>query len=182
MSTLQNIKAGIDRLNERLGRAIAWTALALVLVQFLVVILRYIFSIGFIWMQEAVWYFHGFLFIVGAGYTLLHDGHVRVDVFYASASDKAKAWIDLLGSVFLLMPLCVFTFYISWGYVLNAWKTLEPSSEAGGLPLIFLVKTAVWIFAIVVGLQAVSLIIKALLELSGFENTYRSDQPYEGQE
>lgn len=172
MATLKSVSQFIDRMNERIGRAVAWTALALVLVQFLVVLLRYVFSFGFIWMQESILYFHGLMFMLGAGYTLLHDGHVRVDIFYSAASANRKALVDLIGAVFFLIPLCVFTVILSWGYVLNAWNILEGSPETGGIPFFFLFKTVVWIFALLLGLQALSMAFKAILQLTGAEEMY----------
>lgn len=166
---LVTVRNKIDCINRMSGRAIAWTALALVLVQFLVVLLRYVFSIGFIWMQESVLYFHGLLFMIGAGYTLLHEGHVRVDILYGSLSPRKRAIIDLVGSLGFLLPLCIFTFILSWSYVLNAWRIFEGSPETGGIPLFFLFKTIVWVFATLLGLQAVSLAIKAWLQLSGHQ-------------
>lgn len=169
---LQTLRTYIDCLNENVGRAVAWLALALVLTQFTVVILRYVFSIGFIWMQEMVWYCHGLLFMLGAGYTLLHNAHVRVDIFYGEATPNRKALIDFLGSIFLLIPLCVFTLWLSWGYVIHAWDIFEGSTEADGLPLIFLFKTVIWLFAILLALQGISLAIKAWLQMTGIEETY----------
>ncbi len=173
MSSLQLLYRRIDTLNEYVGRATAWTALAMVLVQFLVVILRYVFAIGFIPMQESIWYFHGILFMMGAGYTLLYDGHVRVDLIYGDASPRAKALVDLFGAIIFLVPVCILTVWLSWGYVINSWKVLEGSTELSGLPLIFLFKTVIWLFAILLGLQGVSMAIKAWLQLRGVEMIYQ---------
>lgn len=169
----------IDRENEITGKAVAWLALALVLVQFAVVILRFVFGIGFIPLQESVWYLHGALFMLGAGYTLLHDGHVRVDVFYREASPRTRALIDLLGALLLLLPLMVFTFVQSFSYVLDSWYNftlgkwvLEGSTELSGLPLIFALKTVIWLFALLLGLQGVSMAIRAGLFLTGNEAHY----------
>lgn len=162
MKFLIRLATGIDRLNEFIGRGIAWVALIMILVQFTVVIMRYVFSIGFIPMQESIWYMHGILFMVGAGYTLLHDGHVRVDIIYREASPRKKAWIDMIGSLLFLIPICVLTLYLSSSYVINSWRTLEGSTELSGLPLIFLLKTTIWVFASLLGLQAVSTVIRGI--------------------
>ncbi len=167
MQTLYRIANVIDAVNTRVGHAIAWTAFAMVLIQFAVVILRYVFAFSNTALSESIWYLHGLLFMIGAGYTLLYDGHVRVDVFYREASQRYKAWVDLLGSALFIIPLCILTVWLSWGYVINAWRVLEGSTELAGLPLTFLYKTVIWVFAFFVGLQALSTAIKAFLFLMG---------------
>lgn len=181
MKQLYHIANTIDYVNEHVGRIIAWTALFMVLVQFAVVVLRYVFAFSNTGLSESIWYLHGILFMLGAGYTLLYDGHVRVDVYYREASPRRKAWVDLLGAVFFLIPLCVLTFWLSWGYVLNAWAVLEGSTEISGLPLIFLYKTVIWVFATLLGLQALSMAIKALLFLAGRWPSY-TPGPFEAPE
>jgi TRAP-type mannitol/chloroaromatic compound transport system permease small subunit len=166
---LDSLATGIDALNEYIGRGTAWVALIMVMVQFAVVIMRYVFSIGFIPMQESIWYMHGILFMVGAGYTLLHDGHVRVDIFYREASARRKALVDMIGALIFLIPLMVLTMWLSWSYVINSWKTFEGSTEISGLPLIFLYKTVIWVFAILLGLQAISMAVRGLQTLLGNE-------------
>ncbi len=162
MNSLSKLANGIDWLNEHVGRGVARVALLMVLVQFTVVIMRYVFAIGFIPMQESIWYMHGILFMVGAGYTLLHDGHVRVDIIYRESSARKKAWIDMIGSIAFLIPLCILTLYLSSSYVINSWRTFEGSTEISGLPLIFLLKTVIWVFAALLGLQAVSTVIHGI--------------------
>ena len=169
MSVLNSISVWIDRMNERVGRFIAWAALFMVLMQFIVVILRYVFAWGSIPMQESIWYSHGILFMVAAGYTLLYDGHVRVDIVYREARPRVKAWIDLLGTLFFLLPVCTVGWLVSWGYVLNSWKVLEGSTEASGLPTIYLLKTVIPIMLLLLALQGVSLAIKSLKVLVGAE-------------
>lgn len=169
----------IDHLNRKLGHAVAWLALIMVLLQFGVVLLRYVFAIGFVPLQEAVWHLHGLLFMLGAGYTLLLDGHVRVDVFYRNASPTYKAKTDLAGSLFFIVPVCVLTLYVSWDYVLRSiydlnsgtW-VLERSAEFGGLPLIWAYKMVIWLFAVSLLVQALSVAAKALAYLSGSAQSY----------
>ncbi len=167
MKTLYNIARAIDGVNARVGNAIAWTAFIMVLVQFAVVILRYVFAFSNTALSESIWYLHGLLFMIGAGYTLLHDGHVRVDVFYREASERYRAWVDVIGSLLFVMPLCILIFWLSWNYVINAWLVLEGSLELAGLPLVFLYKTVIWLFAALVGLQGLSTSIKGFLFLMG---------------
>jgi len=106
LAALAALMRFIDSLNEQTGRFIAWCTVAMVLIQFSVVVMRYVFGISFIWMQESVVYLHSMVFMIGAGYTLLHNGHVRVDVFYRSANFRTKAIIDIFGVIFLLLPVC----------------------------------------------------------------------------
>jgi TRAP-type mannitol/chloroaromatic compound transport system permease small subunit len=157
----------IDLLNDIIGRGIAWLTVAMVLVTFLVVVLRYVFSIGWIGMQESVVYFHGLVFMLGAAYTLKQNGHVRVDIFYEKMQPKARAWVDLLGALLLLIPFCVFVVYVSWNYVALSWSLLEGSREAGGLPGVFLLKTLIPVMAILVMLQGISQALRSILILRG---------------
>ncbi len=157
----------LDAINEYTGRVVAWLALAMVLVQFTVVILRYVFAVGFIPLQESVWYLHGLLFMLGAGYTLLHDQHVRVDIIYRGASPRYQALVDLFGVLVLLLPVCIVTWWLSWGYVANAWRVHEGSAELSGLPYIYLLKTVILIFVVLLTIQGVSLALKSLLTLAG---------------
>lgn len=166
MNRLARIADVIDRVNDRAGRAVAWLLLAMVLVQFAVVVLRYVFAIGFVPAREAIWYMNGIVFMLGAGYTLLHDGHVRVDVFYREASPRTRAMVDLAGAILFLVPLCIATVWLSWPYVTSSWRVLEGSTEYSGLPLIFLLKTVIWVFALLLGLQGVAMAIRAGLALA----------------
>lgn len=125
------------------GKLVAWLTVLMVLLTFAIVILRYGFNLGWIWLQESVSYLHVAVFTVVAAWTLQQDGHVRVDIFYAEMTPRKRATVDLLGTLFFLVPFCVFVLVISWPYVTNSWKLLEASREAGGLPLVFLLKTLI---------------------------------------
>jgi TRAP-type mannitol/chloroaromatic compound transport system permease small subunit len=155
----------VDGMNEYLGRKLSWLSLAMVAVTFAVVVLRYGFNQGWIAMQEAVIYLHALLFMLGAAYTLKHDAHVRVDIFYQRLGKKGRAWIDFLGTWLFLVPFCGFVFLGSLGYVLDSWSVLESSREAGGLPVVFVLKSAILAFAITLLLQGVAQGGKALLTL-----------------
>lgn len=139
----------------------------MVLVAFVVVVLRYVFAIGWVWLQESYVWMHGIVFMVGAGYTLLHNGHVRVDIFYRPASLRYKALVDILGSLFLLAPMLVFVVVVAYGYVMGSWAILEESREAGGLPGLFLLKTVILAFCVLTFLQGLSLAARSLLILRG---------------
>jgi len=155
----------IDALNERVGRLAAWLVLAMVFITFLVVVLRYGFSFGRIAIQESITYLHAFVFMLAGAYTLKHNEHVRVDIFYQEMSVKNKAKVDLFGTLFLLLPFTVFIFWISFDYVYNAWKLLEGSREAGGLPFVYILKTLIPLMAGLLFLQAVSLAGRAFINL-----------------
>jgi TRAP-type mannitol/chloroaromatic compound transport system permease small subunit len=167
MSNMLALYRRIDLLNEYLGRGIAWLVLVLVLLQFVVVILRYVFSIGFIPMQESIWYLHALVFMLGAGYTLLHDAHVRVDIFYRKLSPGHKALIDLIGVFIFLLPFSAMLGWLSWSYVANSWRVLESSGEIGGLPFIYLLKSVLLVFALLLAVQGISLALKSILVLTG---------------
>ena len=117
MRVIERFVLAVDRINEIAGRAAAWLTLAMVLITFTVVVLRYVFSIGFVWLQESYVWLHGIVFMVGAGYTLAHDGHVRVDIFYRSPAAAFKRVVDLFGAVVLLLPFVVMIGWLSWPYV-----------------------------------------------------------------
>jgi len=157
----------IDALNEHIGRFTAWFVLVMVLLQFTVVVLRYVFGFGSIFMQEGVIYLHAGLFLLGAGYTLLHGGHVRVDIFYRDASPKRRAMVDLVGSLLLLLPVCVIIAWASWSYVGLSWRSLEGSRETSGIPAVFILKSAILAFVVLVSLQGISLALRSCLTLMG---------------
>ncbi len=168
MNGLASFVRFVDRLNDAVGRGVAWLTLLMVIVTFAVVVLRYVFSVGWVAMQESYVWLHGIVFMAGAGYTLLHNGHVRVDIFYRPGSERFRAWVDLLGSLFLLLPVVILIVYSSWGYVLTSWIKLEESREAGGLPALFLLKSVIWVFCVLIGLQGLSLATRSLLVLRGW--------------
>ena len=138
-----------------------WCALAMVVVQFLVVLLRYLAGIGSIWLQESIVYAHAALFMLAAAWTLQVGAHVRVDIFYAGARSRAKAWIDLAGALVFLLPFAVALAWLSFPYVARSWAILERSREASGLPLVFLLKTLIPLLALLLGLQGVAQAIRA---------------------
>jgi len=158
--------AAIDRFNTAVGRAASWCGLAIVLIGFAVVLLRYVMGFGSIWLQESILYAHAALFLLAAAWTLKEGGHVRVDVFYAGASPRTKAWIDLAGALLLLLPFCAAIIWFSWPYVSRSWAILERSRETSGLPLVFLLKTLIPLFAAMLALQGISQAIKSIAMLT----------------
>ena len=157
----------IDALNEYVGRAVSWLVILMVFTTFAVAVLRYGFSVGWVWLQESYVWMHGIIFMVAAGYTLLHDGHVRIDIVYRAVRTRTRAWINLLGVAFLLLPTLAVVWWASYPYVLLSWQRLETSREAGGLPGLFLWKTCILIFVILLGLQGISLAIRSYMVIRG---------------
>ena len=156
----------IDRVTIAMGRAVAWLVLVIVLLQFALVVARYLFGLGTIWMTEAVIYSHVALFMLACAWTLRAGGHVRVDVFYADASPSMKAAIDLIGALALLMPFALVLAWLSLPYALRSWVILERSQEASGLPLVFLLKSLIPVFAFLMALQGVAQAIRAYAALT----------------
>jgi len=154
-----------DRLTTAVGRAASWCALGVVLLGFAVVLLRYVLGIGSIWLQESILYAHAALFLLAAAWTLKEDGHVRVDVFYANASPRRKAWIDVGGALFLLLPFALAIVFFALPYVQRSWALLERSRETSGLPLVFALKTLIPLFALLLVLQGAAQVIRAVAVL-----------------
>lgn len=146
---------------------LAWLTLAMVLVTFAIVVLRHAFNLGWVAMQETVTWMHGIVFMLGAAYALRHEAHVRVDVFYRGFSERRRACADLFGTVFLLAPLAAFILWSSWDYVADSWSIRERSREAGGLPGLFLLKTVIPLTAILLFIQAVAVVCRALSSIRG---------------
>jgi TRAP-type mannitol/chloroaromatic compound transport system permease small subunit len=155
----------IDRLTTAVGRAVAWLALLVVLLQFALVVARYLFGLGSIWLSEAVIYGHATLFLLAAAWTLKAGGHVRVDIFYAEASPRTRATVDLIGALLLLLPFALTLIVLSLPYAARSWAILERSQESSGLPLVFLLKTLIPLFAALMALQGAAQAIRALAAL-----------------
>jgi TRAP-type mannitol/chloroaromatic compound transport system permease small subunit len=156
----------IDRLTTGIGRAVAWLALVIVLLQFTLVVARYLFGLGSIWMSEAVIYGHAALFLLAAAWTLRAGGHVRVDVFYAEATPRTQAVVDLVGALLLLLPFAFALVWLSLPYAARSWAILERSQESSGLPLVFVLKTLIPLFSLLMALQGIAQAIRALTALT----------------
>lgn len=159
--------AALDALAEWTGRAIAWLTLAMVLVGTAIVVMRYALDLGYIWMQESVSWMHAAVFLLGAGYALRHDEHVRVDVLYRRCSARTRALIDIAGTLLLLLPLCAFLAWKSWPYVALSWELSERSREAGGLPGLYLLKALIPLMALLLALQGLATLLRAWPRLGG---------------
>ncbi|MFQ5990762.1 MAG: TRAP transporter small permease subunit [Candidatus Methylomirabilales bacterium] len=170
MSWLQKMSRRIDALNERVGRAMSWIAFLMVAVVAWNVFLRYLFHRGSVAMQELEWHLFGPLFLLTAAYTLVHDEHVRVDIFYSRLSARAKAVVDLVGSLLFLLPVCVLIIWTSWGFVAASWAAREGTPDPGGLPARYILKAVIPIGFSLLGLQSVSMAIHSLCRLLGLES------------
>ncbi len=168
-SLLTRLANRMEQFIDWSGRVVSWCVLAMVLLTFLVVVLRYVFDTGWIALQESVSYLHSLVFLLGAAYTLKHDAHVRVDIFYSRYSERTKAWVELLGHLFILIPVMLFIAWISWPYISDAWAVKESSRDAGGLPGVYLLKSLILLMAGLLIIQALVLVVRAGLKLGGSE-------------
>lgn len=159
---MEQLANALDRVNLGVAYVVRWLALAMMLVQFIIVVGRYAFGLNSIALQESVLYMHATLFMLAAGYTLLVDKHVRVDVFYAKATPSMRRRIDIFGHLFLLMPSMIALIYWSWPSVRNSWKILEGPISVGGIEAVFLLKSLIPAFCVLVILQSLALLIRLL--------------------
>lgn len=165
MPLLSRVVNCIDSFTDRCGRLLAWLALAMALLTALVVIMRYGFNVGSIPAQEAITYMHACLFMLGAAYALKSGAHVRVDIFYRNFSPRTKAWVNSLGGIVFLLPLCAFICLSSWTYVAESWAIRETSPEPGGIPAVFLLKSLIPLMGINLFLQGVAETLRSALVL-----------------
>jgi len=164
---MQTIADAIDRFTVAVGRVSAWLTLIMVVLTFVIVVLRYAFDLGWIWLQESVTWMHAAVFMVGAAYTLQQEEHVRVDIFYRKMQPRGRAVVDLIGASLLLLPLCVYLAIQAYDFAATSWSIHETSREPGGLPypMIPILKSLVILMPIAVALQGVSLMLRSLAAL-----------------
>ena len=146
----------LDSALDLLGQSISWLNLLMAIIIFVIVLLRYWFSMGSVALQESVTYLHATLFMLGISYTLQHDGHVRVDIFYRSFSPRRRALVDLIGLVVFLIPTCVLIISSSWDYVMASWATGERSEESSGIAFVYGLKTLMIIMPTLLMIQGVA--------------------------
>ena len=170
MNLIKRLVRVIDKLNEWVGRGVAWVTLGLVLVVFIDVVMRYLFNTSFVFTQELEWHLFGFIFLIGAGYTLLHDGHVRVDIIYQRIGSKGRAWINLCGVIFFLIPGCIMVMTTSWKFMANSFAILEGSPDPGGIPFRFLLKGCIPVGFTLLLLQGVSMGLHSFMQILGIED------------
>jgi len=157
----------LERINVLVGRTVAWLTLAMVLTTFVIVVMRYLFDSGWIWLQESVTWMHAAVFMLAAAYTLAREEHVRVDIFYRRFSPRGRALVDAAGALFLLIPVTVFIIVVSWDYVMISWQIRETSREAGGLiyPFLPILKSLIPIMSIMLLLQGTILLLRSIRQI-----------------
>lgn len=160
---MNSLVARLESVNRGVGAVVRWLALAMVLLQFAVVVLRYVYGVSFVFLGEGVLYMHATLFMLAAGYTLLVDAHVRVDIFYARLSGRGKAAVDVGGALLLLLPSMLLLAWVSWPSVRNSWSVLEGAISVGGIPASFLLKSLIPAFCLLMIVQGVACLLRDLL-------------------
>ena len=165
MYGLRAVVHTIDRITDISGRLLAWLALGMAALTAFIVVMRYGFNYNSIYIQELVTYLHGSLFMLGSAYALKQGAHVRVDIFYRNFSARAKAWVNALGGIVFLMPFCLFVAGVSWQFVAEAWAIGEISSEPGGIPAVYLLKTLIPLMALNLLLQGTAETLRSTLVL-----------------
>lgn len=170
--------AAINHLNRAVGNVFAWLSVAIVAVCFWVVVERYVFSNTRLWMQDLYVWLNGAMFMAVAGFALLREEHVRVDIFYRPASHRSKAVADLIGALLFLLPFVVVVFAFSLEFVRRSWRYAENSANIGGMPNLYILKTFILGFAVLVGLQGVAMLIRSILVLAGRGDLVPEDYRY----
>lgn len=163
LSIAQYCYLGIDTINRLLCQLVSWFTLLMVVLTFVIVVLRYGFNLGWIAMQESVMYLHAMVFMLGAAHTLRVNEHVRVDIFYRQMSKRRQAWVDIGGTLLLLLPVNIFIFLVCMQYVNDSWHVLESSKEPGGLPLVFVLKSLLLLFSFTMLLQGIAELFRNIL-------------------
>lgn len=162
---LQKVSGAIDGLNRWIGKGVAWVTFLVVMVVFVDVVMRYAFKTSFVFTQELEWHLFAFIFLMGAGCTLLNDGHVRVDIFYQRLSEKGRAWVNLFGVLFFLLPGCYLIISTSAKWVAASFAVMEGSPDPGGIPFRYVLKSAVPVGFALIALQGISMGIKSFLTI-----------------
>ncbi len=169
----------ISGLNALVGNIFSWLSLAIVLVCFTVVVQRYVFGRSFVWMDDLYIWLNGAMFTAVAGFALLRNDHVRVDIFYRPASTRRKATVDLIGVILFLLPFSWIVFYYGWGFVSRAWRLGEASANVGGMPGLFILKAFILGFAVLLALQGIAMALRSVLVLSDREDLLPQHLRYE---
>ncbi len=180
MDGLSKLAHALSQISLWTGRFFSWFTLGVVLVCFSVVVLRYVFNTGWVWMQDLYVWLNAVMFTGVAGYTFLRDGHVRVDIFYRGASRRTKAWADLIGFWLFLVPFVAVVVIWGWPYVEQSWTYNEASRNAGGLPALYLVKSFIIVFAVLVFIHGLALALRSILILNGRDDLVPPTIRYEG--
>jgi TRAP-type mannitol/chloroaromatic compound transport system permease small subunit len=180
MTALAALGRALDAVSDMVGRLVMWLAALLVLVQFAVVVLRYGFSTSLIQMQESVIYLHATLFMLAIAYTMLHEGHVRVDILYAGASPRRRAAIDLAGVVLAVIPFALLVLWTCWPFVAASWRIREGAIAYGGIPYQYLLKSLIPAMAGLLLLQGIAHGCRCVLTIAGLRADHRAGRSAEG--
>jgi TRAP-type mannitol/chloroaromatic compound transport system permease small subunit len=178
MPALAFIVRAISRLNGLIGWVLSFCTLAIVLVCFAVVVMRYGFRTGSIALQDLYVWLNGAMFMGIAGYALLRDAHVRVDIFYRDAPVRRRALVDIAGCLVFVAPFLTVLSIYAWPYVRRSWSILEGSGNFGGLPGLYILKSFLLVFVAVVGLQALAMVLRGILVLVDREELLPPDLRY----
>ena len=162
-SSLLKISSAIDRTIDQTGQLVSWISLILILLICVDVFMRYFLNTSKIWMVEMEWHLFSVLFLLGASYTLLHDKHVRVDLYYENYSHERKNIVNALGIITFVIPWCLIILTTSWDYAANSFSFSEGSPQPGGLPARYLVKSVIFLGFFLLLVQAISILIKSLV-------------------
>lgn len=176
LSALLRIICGV---NAIIGKTFSWFSLGIVVVCFAVVVLRYVFALSFVWMQDLYVWLNGAMFTAVAAYALFNDEHVRVDIFYSKMSLKKRALADFVGAVVFLLPFTWIVWTYAFPFVMRSWKYLEPSANYGGMPGLFVLKSFILLFAGLIALQGLAMAIRSLMILGGREDLIPDTYKYE---
>ena len=166
---LRQLARKIDAAQDRFGRGLAWLMLAMVLVVFTDVVMRYAFSRSYVWTQELEWYLFGITYLLGSGYVMLWDEHVRVDIVYSRLKPRTKAWVDFILLLVFFYPSCLLILWSTWPFFKNAVRVWEGSPDPGGIPARWALKGVIIVAFVVMGIQGLSQVIKNFYWAMGWE-------------
>jgi TRAP-type mannitol/chloroaromatic compound transport system permease small subunit len=165
-------------LNALIGHLFSWLSLGIVVVCFTVVVQRYIFATSYVWMQDLYIWLNGAMFTAVAGFALMRNDHVRVDIFYRTAKPTTKAIVDLVGCVLFLLPFCAIVYIYSMPFVARAWSYTEASANVGGMPGLYILKSFIIAFVALLALQGIAMILTSILVLAGRSDLVPPSQRY----
>jgi TRAP-type mannitol/chloroaromatic compound transport system permease small subunit len=176
--TLSYLMRLINLINRVIGNLFMWLSVAIVVVCFWVVVERYFFGNTRLWMQDLYPWMNGVMFTAVAGYALYRNDHVRVDIFYRPASNLRKAWLDLIGCAIFLLPFAYIVWIYTQSFVMRSINLLEASANPGGMPGLYVLKSFILVFAVVIGIQGVAMVLRSILIIGGREDLVPADYSY----
>jgi TRAP-type mannitol/chloroaromatic compound transport system permease small subunit len=177
MKGLRDFAAVIEAINDRIGRALALLVWITAVTCAVVVFLRYMMHVSFVWMQELYVWTHAIVFMVGVGYAMRRDAHVRVDIFYQNWSSRTRALVEIFGMLAFTLPWVIVLAWLGWPYIRASWAIAEGASQPGGLAYTYLLKTVVLVFCVAVGLQGLAIIARSTLTLCGDPPPSQAEPP-----